>query len=134
MLAQLEQSAALVSAADLKGAKHALVIIPKAATLDGLRGLPGVGALSATLARQKKRPADLARSPVTTNGEEGALVAWIMLDASMAVFEQQTLVRKGLQAPLAEKPEEILIAVSGPAGTRRRAAELAVYSAWANGA
>ena len=134
MLAQLEQSAALLSAADLKGAKHALVILPKTATLDALRGLPGVGALSATLARRKKKPADLARAPVTTIGEDGALVAWIMLDSTQGVFEHQTLVRKGLQALLAEKPEEILIAVSGPAGTRRRAAELAVYAAWANGA
>ena len=134
MLAQLEQSAALLSAADLKRAKHALVILPKAATLDGQRGLPGIAALSATLARRKKKPADLAKSPVTTNGEEGALVAWIMLDSAQAVFEQQTLVRKGLQVLLAEKPEEILIAVSGPVAARRRAAELAVYAAWTNGA
>jgi len=35
---------------------------------------------------------------------------------------------------LAEKPDEIAIGVFGPAAGRRRAAELAVYSAWVNGA
>jgi leucyl aminopeptidase len=134
MLAQLEQSAAPLSAADLKGAKHVLMILPKASTLEGLRGVPGVGALSATLSRRKKQPGDLAKSPMTTDGGDGALVSWIMLDSARSIFEQQTLVRKGLQALLAEKPEEILIAVSGPAVARRRAAELAVYATLANGA
>ena len=38
MLARLEQSAALLSADDLKRAKHALIVLPKAASLDALRG------------------------------------------------------------------------------------------------
>jgi leucyl aminopeptidase len=134
MLAELEQSAALPGAADLKRAKHALFVLSKTATLDGLRGVPGVDALSAALSRRKKKPLDLAKSPVTTDSGQGTLVSWIMLDPAQTVFERQTLIRKGLQPLLAEKPEEMLIAVFGPAGSRRRAAELAVYAAWANGA
>jgi leucyl aminopeptidase len=134
MLAELEQGAALADAADLKRAKHALIILPKASGLDGWRGVPGVEALSATLSRRKKKPADLAKSPVTTDSGQGALASWIMLDSAQPVFERQTLVRKGLQPLLAERPEEIAIAVFGPADSRRRAAELAVYAAWANGA
>ena len=57
-----------------------------------------------------------------------------MLDSSRPVFERQTALRKGLQLLLAEKPDEIAIGVFGPAAGRRRAAELAVYSAWVNGA
>lgn len=134
MLAELEQSAAPWSAADLKRAKHALVILPKAPALDGLRAVPGVEALSAALARRKKKVADLAKSPVATEAGQGSLVSWIMLDSAQGVFERQTLIRKGLQSLLAEKPEEIAIAVAGPAIARRRAAELAVFAAWANGA
>jgi leucyl aminopeptidase len=134
MLAELEQSAAPFGAADLKRSKHTLVILPKASALDAARGLPGMEALAATLGRRKKKPADLAKSPVTTDGGQGSLVSWIMLDPAQGAFEQQTLIRKGLQSLLAEKPEEIAIAVTGPASARRRAAELAVYAAWANGA
>ena len=110
-----------------------LVILPKAPALNGLRGVPSVESLSAALSRRKKKISDLAKSPVATEGEQGSLVSWIMLDAALSVFEQQTLIRKGLQLLLAEKPEEIAVAVFGPAPQRRRAAELAVFSSWANG-
>ena len=39
-----------------------------------------------------------------------------------------------LQLLLAEKPEDLAIAVFGTAAQRRRAAELAIYAAWVNGA
>ena len=134
MLAKLEQTAALLTAADLKRTKHALIVLPKASALDGLRGVPGVEALSAALSRRKKKLADLAKSPVTAELERGVLVSWAMLDPAQPAFEQQTLLRKGLQLLLAEKPEEIAIGVFGPSARRRQSAELAVYAAWANGA
>jgi leucyl aminopeptidase len=134
MLAKLEQNAALLTAADLKRTKHALIVLPKASALDGLRGVPGVESLSAALSRRKKQLADLAKSPVAADMGQGALASWVMLDPAQSVFERQTLVRKGLQMLLAEKPEELVIGVFGPAGFRRQAAELAVYAAWTNGA
>ena len=134
MLARLEQNAALLSASDLNRAKHALIVLPKAASLDTLRGLPGAAALSAALDRRKKKLAELAKSPVATDLAQGTLVSWVMLDPEQSVFEQQTLMRKGLQLLLAEKPGEIVIGVFGPAARRRRAAELAIYAAWVNGA
>jgi leucyl aminopeptidase len=57
-----------------------------------------------------------------------------MPDFAQPVFEQQTLLRKGLQLLLAEKPEEITVAVFGSAAQRRRTAELAAFAAWTNGA
>jgi leucyl aminopeptidase len=134
MLAKLEQSAALLTATDLKRTKHALCVLPMAASLEGLRGAPGREALSATLSRRKKKLADLAKSPVTAELDRGLLASWVMLDPAQSVFEQQTLLRKGLILLLDEKPEEIAIGVFGPAPRRRHAAELAVYAAWVNGA
>ena len=134
MLAKLEQTAAPLTAADLKRTRHVLIVLPKASELDGLRGVPGVESLSAALSRRKKKLADLAKSPVAAEMGQGALASWVMLDSAQSVFERQTLVRKGLQILLAEKPEAIAIGVFGPAAARRKAAELAVYAAWANGA
>jgi len=134
MLARLEQSAALITAADLRRTKHALIVLPKAAALEELRGVPCAEALSSALARRKKKLADLAKSPMTAEVERGVLTSWVMLDPAHSAFEQQTLLRKGLKLLLAEKPEEISIGVFGPAARRRQSAELAIYTAWANGA
>jgi leucyl aminopeptidase len=133
MLANLEQSAAPLSGADLKRARHALVVLPRTESQTGLRGVPGLDALAAALSRRKKKLADLAKSPIATDIEGGTLVSWVVLDTARPAFELQTVLRKGVQLLLAERPEEITIAVSGSASQRRRAAELAVYSAWVNG-
>ena len=134
MLAKLEQNAAGLTESELMRAKHALIVLPKTASVDSLRGICGAKALSVALSRRKKKIGDLAKSPVAVEIDPGVLTSWVMLDPATAVFEQQTLLRKGLQALLAEKPDEIAIGVSGAAGQRRHAAELAVYVAWANGA
>jgi leucyl aminopeptidase len=134
MLARLEQNAALLSASDLKRAKHALMILPKAASFDELRGVPAIDALAAALSRRAKKIAGLAQSPLATDLPHGTLASWVMVDPSRSVFERHTVLRKGLQALLAENPGEVTIAVFGPADTRRRAAELAVYATWVNGA
>jgi leucyl aminopeptidase len=134
MLAKLEQAAAPLSEADLKKTRHALIVLPKAASPDSLRGVPGMEPLSAALARRKKKLADLAKSPLACEMGQGALASWVMLDPAQSVFERHTLLRKGLQFLLAEKPEEIAIGVFGSGAQRARAAQEAVYAAWANGA
>ncbi len=134
MLARLEQNSAPLSASDLKRAQHALVVLPKAESMEALRDVPGREALSAALSRRKKKPSDLSKAPLATDLAQGALVSWVMLDPAQSVFEQQTALRKATQLLLAEKPEEIVIGVFGPAARRRHAAELAVYAAWVNGA
>ena len=134
MLAKLEQNAALLTEGDLGKTGHALIVLPKASSPDGLRGIPGAAALAAALSRRRKKIADLAKAPVTADIGHGLLASWVMLDPAQPVFEQQTLLRKGLQPLLAEKPETIAIGVFGPVARRRHAAELAVYTAWVNGA
>ena len=134
MLARLEQNAASFSTIDLKRSRHALIVLPKTESLTALRDSPGAEALFSALSRRKKKFSDLAKAPVSTDLAGGTLVSWAMLDPTRPVFEQQTVLRKALQLLLAEKPAEITIGVSGPAARRRHAAELAVYSAWVNGA
>ena len=131
MLAKLEQSAVPAGASDLKDARHFLFVLPKSAKLDAL---PHGEALAAALARRKKKPEDLAKSPVATDLPHGALAAWVILDPAKPPFEQQTLLRKALSLVLAEKPETLGIGVFGTTAERQRAARLAVYAAWVNGA
>jgi len=76
----------------------------------------------------------LAKSPVAANAADGTLVVWAMLDFGKDTFVLQTQVRKALQLLHEEQPKSIAIAVSGDAAQRQRAAELAVYGAWVNGA
>ena len=134
MLAKLEQYAALLSANELKRAKHVLIVLPKAQSLEALRGVPGIEALSSSLSRRKKKLEELAKSSLATDLPQGALATWVMVDPSLSMFEQQTVMRKAIQLALAEKPDELAIGVFGSAAGRRRAAELATYAVWVNGA
>ncbi len=113
-------------------AKHLLVLLPKDKALSG--DIPHAGLLNAALARRSMKAEELAKSPVSANDANGTLVAWAMLDFSKDTFVLQTQVRKGLQLLLEEKPKGIAIAVLGDETQRGRAAELAVYGAWINGA
>jgi leucyl aminopeptidase len=128
MLAQLTLSPTLPRT--LFGS-HLLVLLPKAGSLPDL---PHGALLAAVLKRRGMKAAELAKSPVAANAADGMLVVWAMLDAKQEVFAQQVLVRKALQLLLEEKPRSIGIAVLGDAEQRRRAAELAAYGAWVNGA
>ncbi len=132
MLAKLEQSAPPLG--ELKAIGHVVLVLPKAENLERLRNVPFRQALGAALARRRKKPDELAKSPIAADLPQGTLAVWVMLDPAKSVFEQQTLLRKAISAALTEKPEELAIAVVGTAAQRRHAAELAVYSAWVNGA
>jgi leucyl aminopeptidase len=133
MTARLEQNTALLSEADLKHASHALLILPKSRNPEALPRVPCREALDAALRRRGKKADELSKAALSADLPGGALAAWLMLDTTQPLFEQQTAVRKGLQLLLAEKPEEITIGVFGSDGQRRHAAELAAYAAWING-
>ncbi len=126
MLAQLTYTQTLPDA------QHLLVLLPKAKALP--KDLPHGGLLAAVLKRRDMKADELAKSPVAANAGNGALVAWGMLDFEKDTFAQQVQVRKALQLLLAESPKSIAIVVLGDEAQRKRAAELAVYGAWVNGA
>lgn len=129
MLAQLTLSQALPKNLTTK---HLLVLLPKGKILPG--DLPYADLLKAVMARRGMKAEELAKSPISANAGNGLLVAWTMLDFSKDTFSQQTQVRKALQLLLDEKPKSIAIMALGDEGQRKRAAELAVYGAWINGA
>jgi leucyl aminopeptidase len=132
MLAKIQQSPALFSDADVKRSRHLLIVLPASAKIEDVRSVPHVAALEAALTRRKKKIADLAKAPLTTEAD-GTLVSWAMDDPARPVFERQTQLRKALQPLLAEHPAELAIAVFGDDQARQRAAGLAVYAALVNG-
>jgi leucyl aminopeptidase len=113
-------------------ASHQLIVLPKSKALP--KDVPHAALLAAVLKRRDMKADELAKSPVAANAANGVLVAWAMLDFGKDTFAQQVQVRKALQLLLDEHPKEIAIAVLGDEAQRQRAAELAVYGAWVNGA
>ena len=111
-------------------ATHLLILLPKTKTLP--KDVPHGDLLVSVLKRRDMKPEELAKSPVAANAANGTLVAWAMLDFDKDTFAQQVQTRKGLQLLLDEQPKVLSIAVSG--ARAQRAAELAVYGAWVNGA
>ncbi|HEY5993283.1 MAG TPA: leucyl aminopeptidase family protein, partial [Gallionellaceae bacterium] len=129
MLAQLTLSGTLPAKPD---ATHLLVLLPKGKALP--KDVPHGELLAAVLKRRGMKVDELAKSPVSANSPQGALVAWAMLDFEKETFAQQDQVRRALQLLLAENPQELAVAVLGDERQRKRAAELGVYGAWVNGA
>ncbi len=127
MLAQLTFSQTLPA---VLPAMHLLVLFPQGKALP--KELPHAASLAAVLKRRNMKAEELAKSPVAANAADGTLVVWAMLDAEKDTFAQQVQVRKALQLLLDEQPKSLAVAVSG--ATAQRAAELAVYGAWVNGA
>jgi len=129
---KIVQNPSPVSDSALAKATHVLFVMPKSKSLAA--GLPAAAALRALLARRRMKPDELAKTPLSADLEQGALAAWVMLDAKQTPFERQTLLRKALQPLLGEHPKEVVIAVFGGDEERRLAAEAAVYAALVNGA
>ena len=111
-------------------AMHLLVLMPKAKALS--KDVPYGDLLAATLKRRDMKVDEFAKSFATANAANGCLVSWVMLDFDKDTFALQTQVRKAMQPLLEEHPKELSIVVSGI--NAQRAAELAVYGAWVNGA
>lgn len=133
MLAKLEQTNAPMTVKDLERVRHAVMVLPKTSRPDALRGVPFSETLLRALARRRKKPEDLAKSPIATDLPQGGLAAWVMLGSGQSRFEQLTALRKAVQLLMTETPESLDIGVFGSPAERQRAAEIAVYAAWVNG-
>jgi leucyl aminopeptidase len=127
MLAQLTLFSALPKTL---AATHLLVLLPKSKAIP--RDILYGDLLAATLKRRDMKVDAFAKAFVTANTANGGLVSWAMLDFEIEPFALQTQIRKAMQPLLDEQPNTLSIAVSGP--NAQRAAELAVYGAWVNGA
>ena len=126
MLAQLTLSQTLPAS------KHLLLISPKSKVMGN--NLPHAEQLKAVLARRDMKVSELEKSPVAASLPDGTLIVWVMLDFDKAVFSLHVQLRKALQLLLDEHPKELAICVLGDDAQREKAAELALYVAWINGA
>ena len=106
---------------------HILVVLPKLDKLPKKYSIPGEESLDKLLLRRNMQLTDLDETPVCANLPNGELCAWVMLDTSKSIFEQQTSLRKTIKLLLLENPAEIHIAVYGTLQQKRSFAELAVY-------
>ncbi|MBZ0104221.1 MAG: leucyl aminopeptidase family protein [Sulfuricella denitrificans] len=119
---------------EIRSDDHLLIILPAVKKLAQLKGTPLLDILQARMERRGVKLADLKKTPLSSDLDQGALVTWLMLDSQLSAFEQLTAMRKAIQALLAEHPQSITIAVSGSAEQRRLAAESAVYCTLLNSA
>ena len=140
MLASLTQAASPINPSTK--ATHILVVLPQQSVstpqvsgksrnkLDFL----GKSVLEALLSRRKMELSQIGQTPAAANLESGALCVWVAVDLDKSLFEQQTLMRKAVQALMEESPAEINFAVYGSDEEKSALAQLAVYVLWINGA
>ncbi len=132
MLARLQQHAGAPTGAALRKHSHILFLLPDAKQLSD--EWPEREALAALLKRRRMKVGELGKTPLAGSLGNGSLAAWGMLDPVKSQFESQTTARSALQLLLSENPREVAIVVLGTTSQRKRAAEIAVYCAWINGA
>ena len=134
MLAAFTQkNAPLASLDDAGKATHILVVLPARNEPSDEPDFFGKDLLNALLSRRKMKVEEIKETPVSANLPNGALCAWVGIDPAKSVFEQQVSMRKALHLLLEENPSAINVAVYGDFGERRKAAQLALYTAWING-
>ncbi|MBK6632080.1 MAG: leucyl aminopeptidase family protein [Betaproteobacteria bacterium] len=133
MLAKLTQSATPLGKAALDKSTHAVLVLPFAKKLDGLRGVPSLDRLRAALKRRDMQAEELAKTPVTVNLPEGGLCSFVMLDGGKSAFERQSVLRRAMAPLMEEQPRELVLALFGSAEARRENAREALYVAWVNG-
>jgi len=110
-------------------APHILVILPKLEKLSKKHSVTGEESLEKLLLRREMKLTDLSRTPVSANLANGELCAWVMVDTSESIFDQQTYIRKAIKLLLIENPSELHIAVYGTPHQKKCFSELAVYTA-----
>ncbi len=132
MLASLTQNLSPIDQSTK--ASHLLVILPKLEKIPKKYAIPGEESLKKLLLRREILLTDLQNTPVSATLADGELCTWVMIDSGEPIFNQQTLIRKAIKLLLIENPSEVYIAVYGTTHQKKCFSELAVYSAWVNGA
>ncbi|HEY8118138.1 MAG TPA: leucyl aminopeptidase family protein [Methylophilaceae bacterium] len=130
MTIQLKQSSTLSIEKLTDSAAHILMVLPTQKP----QNLAFGEVLTRKLKRSRNEYADLAKAPITTELENGALVGWLVLDGKLNTFQRHTLLRKAVKSLLDEKPQTLAIAVYGDDTERQQAARDAFYVASVNAA
>lgn len=123
MSLKLQQSSIVEADKLIDSARHVLLVLPSAKPAD----LPFADLLEKTLKRKRSHYADLAKSPITAQSVDGALLSWVIIETGDAAFKRHALLRKALKPLLDEKPQILSIAVFGDDAQRESAASEACY-------
>ncbi len=134
MLAKFSQRTVSATAPDKKRVPHILCVLPNGKTLPADDEFPGLAVLANMLKRRAMKFSELGATPLSGEIENGAVAAWVAIDTTKPVFEQQTALRKALALLLQENLDRVAISVHGPAGFRSHAARLATFAAHVNSA
>jgi leucyl aminopeptidase len=132
MLAKIVQREKSIASTDAKRYRHVLCILPANKNALDDTGVPGLATLNRILKRRLMKLDELSTTPLSGEIDNGVLAAWVAVDSTKPIFEQQTAIRKGLALLLQENLEWIAISVHGSAKFRAHAAELAIFSAQVN--
>lgn len=128
MAISLKQQLNLADEKMLASYQHVLVVLP----VKKMEKMPYADALNAKLKRINKKHEDLSKSAVSVELSGGALISFVALDAKLATFKRQTLLRKAIKPLLDETPQTLAIAIYGDEQFREQAAKDAFYVASVN--
>ncbi|MCX7168867.1 MAG: leucyl aminopeptidase family protein, partial [Proteobacteria bacterium] len=112
---------------------HALILLPAGSTLP--KSVPARTQLLAVLKRRHMKFAELAKTPLTLDLNDGSRYAYVMVDLSQPRFAQLSALRKATMLLLEETPRTAHVVVCESDGqVRLQLAREALYVLWLNGA
>ena len=127
MPAKLIQHKSPIAKRDLQRYQHLLCILPHGKTIVADNTIAGLATLKTMLKRRGMKADALAATPLAGEIGGGVIAAWVMLDVSKSVFEQQTSLRKAVALLLQENADAMAISIHGDAAFRGAAEQLAIY-------
>lgn len=130
MLAALRQTAALPTPRALSRHRHVLFVLRDVGALDRYPLLRAP--LQATLARRRLTRDELAKTAVSFNLDDGALVSVVVVDAAKPAFERLASLRSAACALLDEQPEDLALCVLADESAACALAAEVLYVVWAN--
>ncbi len=123
-----------LTAPTAKRFEHLLCVLPVEKNTLNDATIFGAATLKRMIARRGMTASELAKTPLSGEVEGGALAAWVAIDITQSIFEQQTSLRKALALLLAENPVRIAMCIYGTAEFRDTVAPLAAYVGHVNAA
>jgi leucyl aminopeptidase len=132
MSAKLSQNKRPFAASDAKQFRHVFCLLSADKNILSDATIPGLATLKSVLKRRAMKPSELGATPLSGEIEHNALAAWVTVDFTKTLFDQQTSIRKALALLLVENLERIAISVHGSTEFRQHVAQLAVFATHVN--
>ena len=134
MSAKLSQNKRPFVASDAKQFQHVFCVLSADKNTLSDVTIPGLATLKRVIKRRAMKSSELGATPLSGEIEQNALAAWVTVDVTKTVFDQQTSIRKALALLLIENLERIAISVHGSTKFRQHVAQLAIFATTINGA